>query len=83
LVVPSPYRLALVVDGERVIGYDNERGKGDHKHCASALTKVDPPVLKIIDPPSAQFLRFTSSASALTSANTNWPTLCTLYQPIA
>ena len=49
----------------------------------SALTKVDPPVLKIIDPPSAQFLRFTSSASALTSANTNWPTLCTLYQPIA
>ena len=50
---------------------------------ASALTKVDPPVLKIIDPPSAQFLRSTSSASALTSANTNWPTLCTLYQPIA
>jgi len=27
----------------------------------SALTKIDPPVLKIIDPPSAQFLRFTSS----------------------
>ena len=52
-------------------------------YTPSALTKVDPPVLKIIDPPSAQFLRFTSSASALTSANTNWPTLCTLYQPIA
>jgi hypothetical protein len=29
---PYKYRLALVVDGERVIGYDNERGKGDHKH---------------------------------------------------
>ncbi|MBT3951326.1 MAG: DEAD/DEAH box helicase family protein [Candidatus Marinimicrobia bacterium] len=28
---------------------------------ASALTKIDPPVPKIIDPPSAQFLRFTSS----------------------
>jgi hypothetical protein len=39
--VPSPvkpsrhdfkYRLAYVVGGERVIGYDNERGKGDHRH---------------------------------------------------
>lgn len=39
--VPSPvepsrhtfkYRLAYVVEGERVIGYDNERGKGDHRH---------------------------------------------------
>lgn len=33
---PSPhrfkYRLAYVVGGERVIGYDNERGKGDHRH---------------------------------------------------
>ena len=26
------YRLVYVVDGERVIGYDNERGKGDHRH---------------------------------------------------
>ena len=26
------YRLAFVVDGERRVGYDNERGKGDHKH---------------------------------------------------
>jgi hypothetical protein len=26
------YRLVYVVDGERVVGYDNERGKGDHKH---------------------------------------------------
>jgi uncharacterized protein DUF6516 len=39
--VPSPvppathdfkYRLAYMVGGERVIGYDNERGKGDHRH---------------------------------------------------
>lgn len=28
------YRLAYVVNGERVLGYDNERGKGDHKHVA-------------------------------------------------
>lgn len=26
------YRLVYVVDGQRVVGYDNERGKGDHKH---------------------------------------------------
>jgi hypothetical protein len=36
--VPPPsqhhykYRLVYVVAGERVLGYDNERGKGDHKH---------------------------------------------------
>jgi Family of unknown function (DUF6516) len=39
--VPSPvppsehafkYRLAFVRDGQRLVGYDNERGKGDHKH---------------------------------------------------
>lgn len=29
------YRLAFVRDGQRVIGYDNERGKGDHKHFGS------------------------------------------------
>ena len=26
------YSLALVVDGECVLRYDNERGKGDHRH---------------------------------------------------
>ena len=26
------YRLVYVVGGERVVSYDNERGKGDHKH---------------------------------------------------
>ena len=26
------YRMVYVVKGERVIGYDNERGKGDHRH---------------------------------------------------
>lgn len=26
------YRLALVVDGECVLRFDNEAGKGDHKH---------------------------------------------------
>lgn len=35
-VPPSPhgfkYRFAYIVDGARVIGFDNERGKGDHRH---------------------------------------------------
>jgi len=26
------YRAAYVIDGERVVGFDNERGKGDHCH---------------------------------------------------
>ncbi|HAM33990.1 MAG TPA: hypothetical protein DDX05_06690 [Deltaproteobacteria bacterium] len=26
------YRLALVVDGSGVLRYDNESGKGDHRH---------------------------------------------------
>ena len=29
------YRLVYVIAGERVVGYDNERGKGDHKHLRS------------------------------------------------
>ncbi|MFA7665142.1 MAG: DUF6516 family protein [Burkholderiaceae bacterium] len=27
------YRLAYVVDGTCVLRYDNEVGKGDHRHC--------------------------------------------------
>lgn len=26
------YRLVHIVDGARMIGFDNERGKGDHRH---------------------------------------------------
>lgn len=26
------YRLVYIVDGHRVIGFDNERGRGDHRH---------------------------------------------------
>ncbi|WP_207462713.1 DUF6516 family protein [Azospirillum sp. SYSU D00513] len=26
------YRLAYIVEGRRVVGFDNERGKGDHRH---------------------------------------------------
>ena len=30
------YRLALVVDGKCVLRYDNEAGKGDHRHVGDA-----------------------------------------------
>lgn len=30
------YRLFYGRPGERVVGYDNERGKGDHKHIRGA-----------------------------------------------
>jgi hypothetical protein len=30
------YRLALVVNGRCVLRYDNERGKGDHKHVGDS-----------------------------------------------
>lgn len=45
--VPSPvpgsahgfkYRLALVVNGVCVLRYDNESGKGDHKHIGEEET---------------------------------------------
>ena len=26
------YRLVYIEDGQRIIGFDNERGKGDHCH---------------------------------------------------
>ncbi|HRJ52816.1 MAG TPA: DUF6516 family protein [Candidatus Thiothrix moscowensis] len=29
---PYKYRFFYGKDGERIVGYDNERGKGDHKH---------------------------------------------------
>lgn len=32
------YRLALVVSGGCVLRYDNEAGKGDHKHVAEKET---------------------------------------------
>lgn len=35
------YRLAYVVDGECVLRYDNERGKGDHRHFVSAETPYE------------------------------------------
>lgn len=32
---PFKYRMVLIHRGERVLGFDNERGKGDHRHDGS------------------------------------------------
>jgi len=32
------YRLALIVGGECVLGYDNETGQGDHRHLGEVET---------------------------------------------
>lgn len=55
--VPSPvqpsthlvkYRLVYIVQGKRIVGYDNERGKGDHRHVGGrelGYSFVDVPTL--------------------------------------
>ena len=32
---PYKYRLVYVRDGKRLVGYDNERGKGGHRHLGT------------------------------------------------
>jgi len=32
------YRLYFGRDGQRIVGYDNERGKGDHRHYRGVET---------------------------------------------
>lgn len=48
------YRLVFIRNGERVVGYDNERGKGDHKHLGNR--ELPYPFLDI-DTLIADFLR--------------------------
>ncbi|WP_025662339.1 DUF6516 family protein [Rhizobium sp. IBUN] len=38
---PFKYRLAFVVNGECVLGYDNERGKDDHRHLGSRKEAIE------------------------------------------
>jgi hypothetical protein len=43
------YRLVFVRCGQRLVGYDNERGKGDHRHIGARetnyrFTGIDTPV---------------------------------------
>jgi len=42
------YRLVFIRNGVRIVGYDNERGKGDHRHYGEreeAYCFVDVPTL--------------------------------------
>ncbi len=48
------YRLVFIRNGKRVVGYDNERGKGDHKHLGNR--ELPYPFLDI-DTLIADFLR--------------------------
>lgn len=43
------YSLALVVDDTRVLRYDNEAGKGDHKHVGGREVRYE-----FVDLPSMQ-----------------------------
>ena len=47
------YRLVYIENGERILGYDNERGKGDHRHAKSMETPISFTSLEAL---SAQFL---------------------------
>ncbi len=38
---PYKYRLVYIVESRRVIGYDNERGKGDHCHVDDIETPYE------------------------------------------
>lgn len=38
---PYKYRLAFVVEGTCVLRYDNEVGKGDHKHLGRTETNYE------------------------------------------
>ena len=35
------YRMVYIVNGNRVVGFDNERGKGDHCHLDGIERKYD------------------------------------------
>jgi hypothetical protein len=48
------YRLVYIVSGDRVLGYDNERGKGDHRHLRG---REEPFVLPSVEDVLARFTR--------------------------
>lgn len=48
------YRLAYVVDGECILRYDNETGKGDHRHLRGRESRLE---FTSIDALIAAFMR--------------------------
>lgn len=53
------YRLVFVRDGQRLVGYDNERGKGDHKHLGA---REVPDVFRGVEALIADFMRDVEAA---------------------
>ncbi|WP_211656794.1 toxin-antitoxin system TumE family protein [Magnetospirillum fulvum] len=53
------YRLVLISGGLRVVGFDNERGRGDHRHDEAAVIPY-------------QFLSIDQLLEDFTSAVENW-----------
>ncbi|MHB8370782.1 MAG: toxin-antitoxin system TumE family protein [Leptospirales bacterium] len=47
------YRFFYGRKGQRLIGYDNEKGKGDHRHCAG---REEPYVFSTVERLLADFL---------------------------
>jgi hypothetical protein len=47
------YSLFYGLDGQRIVGYDNERGKGDHRHIAG---KQEPYEFSSVERLMADFL---------------------------
>ena len=35
------YSLVYIVEGNRILGYDNERGKGDHRHSGNSEEGIE------------------------------------------
>jgi hypothetical protein len=50
---PFKYRLAYIENGRRIVGYDNERGKGDHRHVGNEEADF---VFRSIDDLLARFI---------------------------
>jgi hypothetical protein len=57
------YRLVYIVGGERRLGYDNERGKGDHRHIAGL---EEPYQFQSIDRLLAEFVAGVNAIRSLT-----------------
>jgi hypothetical protein len=53
------YRLYYGKSGERIVGYDNERGKGDHRHRNNVEESYE---FKTVEVLVADFLRDVKSA---------------------
>ena len=47
------YRLFYGKDGQRIVGYDNEKGKGDHRHISE---REEPYVFSTVERLLADFL---------------------------